>query len=227
MQSRYPRFSLPISLRWGLIPALALAGLSWSAGLSHADSLVEDRLSVGLYVEGGGLADSEAEAGDLSELETGGGGLDLRYRIARRWDIELSAGALEGENDSLRRSMDIVTIGARFHFNPESKWRWSLAAGIGSASETVEVFGSDVADDDDRPTAAAVGEVIERSDEYEHVVAYFGGSVERSFGRILVTAEIRAMALGSGEDAVISEIGRPIPEESSGGQFRLQAAYRF
>ena len=200
-------------LRLGLVLASAATMTLFSTSASA--ELVRDRLSVGIHASGGGLSDADDESAE--ELDVGGGGLTARYAISRRWDIELSGEGLSGESPELRRSLGIVTLAGRFRFNPTARWRWSALAGIGSADEEVELL-----DNDGDP-------ILTR--QFRHAVFTIGGGLERRFGRIGVSAELRVLGLVRDDE----ELDGPefagknslIPENSSAGELRIAAAYYF
>ena len=192
----------------------ATAAMTWVTADASAD-VVRDRLSIGIHASGGGIGDSDDE--DAEQLDVGGAGLTARYAVSRRWDIELSAEGLVGENDELRRSLGIFTLAGRFRFNPTARWRWSMLAGLGSADEEVEVLNS-------------AGDAI-LTREFRHGVVTLGGGLERRFGRVGLSAELRVMGLVLDEE----ELDGPefagknslIPENSTAGEVRFQATYYF
>ncbi|MBK9030347.1 MAG: outer membrane beta-barrel protein [Myxococcales bacterium] len=144
----------------------------------------------------------------------GGGGLQLRYRLSPRWQLELSAAhAQEQDVDaSVARQLDSVAISALYHLRPFARWDVYLVAGLGATSD-----GDPDATDEARQ-ASQMGDVR------------FGGGVERRIGKIGVGAELRAIVVGQREpDATARMAGAPAAAEPQrgGGALTLGATYYF
>lgn len=187
-----------------VVVAAAPAPPRWGLGLRMT--------SVGLHPDG----DADAHT------DYAGGGLQLRWRVRPRWELELTSESMReqlpdgaGEGD---RMLGMVTLAARFHPRPWARWDWYALAGVGVTSEVED------------PSSATP----ERR-QAPHVV--LGGGVERRFGRIGLGAELRAVGVApweEGEDASSDpRTMATVPtqeieaEDSSGGQLTVAATYYF
>ena len=175
------------------------------------------RWTVGLRLTGLSLGRADAEA---PELEAGGAGAYARYRLARRWELELAldqgaeqdpaGGMLEGG-----RQLGAATAAGLFRIAPERAWTGYLLAGVGVTH---------VADATGAPLLEA-----------SHVA--LGGGVERRFGRFVLTADLRTMVVteeAAAADTTMARAGEPAapapaaePEPLIGATFSLAGAYRF
>lgn len=200
-------------MRRSAVFAVILATLGY-APLASADGWVRGRLGVGVHAASTSLSDNNDESADPVEL--GGGGLQIRYRLAPRWELELSVGGASSETSELDREMGIGSLGVLYHFNPASRWVWSVLGGFGGAGETVTIkVGGDAA--------------TER--EFENGLIYLGGGLERRFGRFSVAAELRLVGMTRDDEAAdgpeFAGKDSPVPREMSGGQLRLMGTYYF
>lgn len=157
-----------------------------------------------------------------NEVSYAGGGLQLRYRLNARWELELSAehvaeqspdgdGPVEGGQE-----LGSGTLAALFHMRPHSRWDWYLLAGIGGTQDARK----DLTDEQREASAQA------------HV--HLGIGVERRFRRFGIAAELRAVGLApreDGNDAPVAAGAMTTPDaeqpETSGGQLNLAATYYF
>ncbi len=157
--------------------------------------------------------------------EYAGGGLQLRWRLSARWELE---GLVEGLREQLGdgvegdRQLNAVTLAARYHLRPYSRWDWYLLAGLGATTETTV----------DGPSPAVLG-------ESGHV--HLGAGVERRFGHFGIAAELRMVGMGPTEatdDAPAEPMrGAAVPPDAmsgadagegrGGGQLTLAATYHF
>jgi hypothetical protein len=176
---------------------------------------LRQRFGVGLRTVGMSVASTETPD---DEIDLGGGGVQLRYRFAPRWSVELLLEHVEGELGDgayVRRSTP-ATLGVHFHLTPRSRWNWYLAAGLGVTGDEVTRTGRD-------------GQEI-REQFVEHHL-HLGGGLERRFGRWGIGAELRGVALSRDDDerdgAKYVEVDGPIPRESTGGMLSLQGSYYF
>jgi hypothetical protein len=163
-----------------------------------------------------------------AESEYAGGGLQLRWRLSPRWELEgTSEGLREQLGDGVEgdRQLHAATLAARYHLRPYGRWDWYALVGIGGTMEMI--------DDGDQPVALS---------RAGHV--HLGGGVERRFGRFGIAAELRAIGMGPSEtiderppEAVPTDPRMPMgtvptqeieePGGSSGGQLTLAATYYF
>jgi hypothetical protein len=179
------------------------------------------RWGIGLHLGGLGVT-SERDRDDARETEMGVIGLQLRYRLHRRWELEADLSYMEGELPGLentRRSTGAFILGGMFHINPDSRWLWSVMVGVGVAHDRIwyEKGG-------DRYTQA----------EFAEGVARLGVGLERRFGRFGnfgIAAQLYAIGMARNEEELDGPAyeGRdgPVPEESSGGLFQIVGNYYF
>ncbi|HTE53702.1 MAG TPA: hypothetical protein VK698_22765 [Kofleriaceae bacterium] len=178
------------------------------------------RWGIGLHLGGMGV-ESDADQGDAEAQKTDLGlvGVQLRFRLHRRWELELDLSHMEGELDGpggLTRSSGAVILGGMFHINPDDRWLWSVLMGIGGARDRVwyEKEG-------DRVTQAEFAEGLFR----------LGVGLERRFDRWGLAAQLYGVGLERDEEELDGPayIGRdgPVPEHSSGGLLQIVANYYF
>jgi len=157
-----------------------------------------------------------------TEMAYAGGGLQLRYRLNARWELELSAehvveqspdgdGPVEGGQE-----LGSGTLAALFHMRPHSRWDWYLLAGIGGTQDGREELS------EEQRKASAQGHV------------HLGIGLERRFRRFGIAAELRAVGMAPREeqsDAPVAAGAMTTPEqeqpETSGGQLNIAATYYF
>jgi hypothetical protein len=172
------------------------------------------RWGIGFHLSGLGLS---SESVPDESFELGGAGVQLRYRLAARWELELAVQRVRGERegDGLERDLRLGTLGVAFHLTPRSRWDVSLTAGLGGGREDV----SAPAGKGMQPAAFA----------YAH--AYLGVGLERRFDRWGLAGELRAIGLARDPDELdgpaFAGTDFPVPEESGGAQLRLAATYFF
>lgn len=191
----------------------AACTLSIVAAPASAEGWIAGRLGLGLHAEGGSLSDSDNQAAE--PLDVGGGGLQARYRVSPRWELELSVGGLDAETPELRRSIGLGTVGVLFHLNPASHWVWSVLGGVGGGDETVEML-------------SPGGSVVEEH-TFTNRTAYLGGGIERRFGRFSLAAELRLSGIRRDDEAAdgpaFAGTNSPTPREMGGGQLRLLGTF--
>jgi hypothetical protein len=177
------------------------------------------RWGIGLRLSSLALA---PEGAPDAESHYGGGGLQLRYRLRPRWQLELSVENLREQHEDGtegERYLSSVTLAAQYHFNPYARWDWYVLAGIGGTGD-----GHPDATDEQRE-ASQMGHVA------------VGAGVERRFRRFGIAAELRAIGMAPPEDedeprAVPTAPAMTVPgaqagERVSGGQFSIAATYYF
>lgn len=182
------------------------------------------RWGVGLRATSMGLA---PESNPEAQTQYGGGGLQLRYRVRPRWQLELAVEhfteKLENGDDGTRH-LDSVVLSASYHFRPYARWDWYVLAGLGGISD-----GAPDISDEERE-ASRMGQV--------HV----GAGVERRFRRFAIGAELRGVGMSPPDEEVAparadEPAGAPsapamtLPgarlEELSGGQLTIAGTYYF
>lgn len=176
---------------------------------------------VGLRVSSVTLA---PERSPDAETEYGGGGLQVRYRLAPRWQLEL---AFEHVHEKLEngdmgtRQLQSATLAAQYHFRPYARWDWYALVGIGGTAN------GDPEISDEEREASSVGHV------------HLGVGLERRFRHLAIGAELRAVGMGPREDEDVAQpepvrpTGMTVPtseidaEGTSGGQLTIAATYYF
>jgi hypothetical protein len=172
---------------------------------------------IGLRTVGKSLAAKGDDDRD-DAVDMGGGGLTVRYRLNRRWELDLALESAEGElaDGLVTRTSGGATLAALYHMRPDRNWDWYVLAGLGGSEERLSREGKG-------------GEMIEESFSQAHV--HLGVGLERRFRRFGIGAELRAIGAAlnteEGDAPAYMEGQTPIPEESSGGQLNITATYYF
>jgi hypothetical protein len=181
---------------------------------------------VGFHLTGMGLgpAETDDDAGlgdDPEQLDLGGAGLQVRYRLNRRWEFEAEIDHVAGEleNGGLARDYKSMTLAAMFHINPNSQWTWSVIGGFGGGT------------DDVRFVEMADGKPSTRNATFSHGHVHLGVALERRFENIGVGAQLRAVGMGRNEEDADGPLfegsDEPTPREEGGGRFNLHVTYYF
>jgi hypothetical protein len=186
------------------------------------------RWGVGLRMTSFAIANRADPEGEPDQL--GGGGLQIRYRFARRWEAELGFdglshhhdddGATRAENEG--PELVSTSLAALYHFRPERRWDWYVLAGIGSIAPPDEDDGAQV-----------------------RGAFHLGIGIERRWRKIGIGAELRAVGIApvDGDEAAPAtgtarvadpSTTTPAPpaegrdeEGDSAGQFSIRATYYF
>jgi hypothetical protein len=178
------------------------------------------RWGIGVHLGGLGItSEREDGAGEARTTDLGLAGVQLRFRLHRRWELELGLthmqGELPGPGETVRSS-GAITLGGMFHINPDSRWLWSALVGIGGVRDHVWTE-----KDGDRVTRARFAEGMFR----------LGAGLERRHDRWGLAAQLFAVGLERNDDELDGPdyIGRdgPVPERSSGGMLQIVASYYF
>jgi hypothetical protein len=176
------------------------------------------RWGIGAHMGGLGVV-SARDADDDDGTEMGLAGVQLRYRLHRRWELELDLSAMGGElpgPGDTRRTTGAVILGGMFHLNPDSRWLCSVLLGVGGARDRIWY--------EKNGDAETIADFVEG-------IGRIGFGVERRFHRWGIGAQLYAIAMARDEEELDGPdyIGRdgPVPEESSGGLFQLSASYYF
>ena len=91
----------------------------------------QQRFGLGLRLGSLGLSQGEG-----SEQTYGTAGIAARYRLTRRWELELALdhGTEQREDGSAGlRELNSSTLSALFHLRPQARWDLYLLAGVGSS----------------------------------------------------------------------------------------------
>jgi hypothetical protein len=165
------------------------------------------------------------ESNPDAETQYGGGGLQLRYRAAPRWQLELAFDHVQEqlENGEMgTRELDSAMLALQYHFRPYNRWDWYAMVGIGGIADG----NPDISD-----------EQREASQQGQFAL---GLGLERRWTHLAIGAEFRAVGVAPREDEdvpVMTEPVRPtgstVPtqpvedEGISGGQLSIAATYYF
>src|SRR5688500_5116898 len=83
------------------------------------------RFGVGLHIASLAIADRDNPDADPTQL--GGGGLQIRYKLTPRWELELGLSTMREHDDEhmpVGPEMHAATLGALFHMRPGRRWDW-------------------------------------------------------------------------------------------------------
>jgi len=159
-----------------------------------------------------------------------GVGVQGRYRLTRRWELELTVSQTDGvgqeggggfgtvgEPLQMHRQLTQLTAGALFHLNSSTEWDATVAAGLGAARDTIWVhypgFGS------------------QNLMMFRQRVAYLGAGLERRFANWGLAAQFRVVELKRDSEALdgpaFTGFDGPVPREATEGQLNLMATYYF
>jgi len=184
------------------------------------------RWAIGLRLTS--LAVHPKDAGADSQTRFGGGGIELRYRLAPAWELAAAAEGgreqlADGTQGDLAIAFDTLTV--RYHPWPYAGWDLYGIAGVGAAA--IRPADAQASSDDVR----GAGEL--------------GVGVEHRFGHLGIGAELRAIGLAAPKATTASGGGATMPPVSttgtppppvpagpadaslSGGALTLSAAYHF
>jgi hypothetical protein len=205
------------------LPRLAAAQPSATQPVVEAAPAAERNWGIGVHLGGLGL---HPEDDDSEEATTGmgGGGVQVRYRLHRRWDLELDLSGFgehhhgdEPDADGLRRSTGMVVLGAMFHINPGSDWEWSVLAGLGGAHDTLEA----------RDKTGELRTVA----EFSNGLFRLGIGLEKRWERIGLAAQIYGVGMERNDDELdgpaYMDQDTPLARKQTGGLFQLAASYYF
>jgi hypothetical protein len=165
------------------------------------------------------------ESNPDAETQYGGGGVQLRYRVAPHWQLELALDHVQEqlENGEMgTRQLDSAVLAAQYHFRPYARWDWYAMLGVGGIGD------GDPEISDEQRKASQQGQFA------------LGVGLERRWNHLGVGAELRAVGVSPREakDApAMTEPVRPtgstVPtqpaedEGTSGGQLSIAATYYF
>lgn len=179
------------------------------APAQEAEPWQQQRWGLGLRVGSLGLAE-----GDYEETY-GTAGLAARYRMSRRWELEL---ALEGGQQQLEdgsagdRELSAGTLSVLLHLTPQSRWDWYLLAGLGSSERHLS--------GDPNP-----------GDERGHLA--LGGGLEYRFDHLVLGVDVRVLAqeADTSEAIAASRVSSPGAKteqlDAGGGQVTLTGGWYF
>ncbi|HTJ46965.1 MAG TPA: hypothetical protein VL463_32905 [Kofleriaceae bacterium] len=173
------------------------------------------RWSIALRVSSFGIAPKDQDP-NVEPDHYSGGGVELRYRLAPRWELGVlgqGGGQMldDGSQGPGSFGMDLLT--ARVHLDPYARWDFYGTAGIG----------------------AAVMNVVGEAEQKPRGAGMLGFGVERRFGHIGVSAELDAFGMGPQKmDETTTQARTVTPPPASapdngfgGGSFTLAASYEF
>jgi len=180
------------------------------------------RFGVGLHVASLAIADRNDPNADPTQL--GGGGLQLRYRLTPRWELELGMSALREQTpDGMPTGpeLQVGTLGALFHMRPGRRWDWYLVGAIGGIHEGTRNDGTD---------------------HQARALAELGIGLERRWSHLSVGVELRGVGIAPQQQdqaqpgvtlGAAAKTSSPTPAPSTdsrgdaGAQFSVAATYYF
>lgn len=178
------------------------------------------RWGLGFHVGGMGVSpEQDGEVDEANKVDMGLVGAQLRFRLHRRWELELDLsymeGALPGAGET-RRSTGALILGGMFHINPDSRWLWSVLLGVGGTRDQIWY--------------EKQGERVTQAD-FAGGMARIGVGLERRFARWGIAAQLFGVGLERNNEeldgpAYVDRDG-PVPQHSSGGLFQLVGNYYF
>lgn len=216
------RFSLSSWL--AVISLLAAAGPALAQPEVAASAARDQRWALGVHLGGVGLEPRNEEGDELTEgtsdkIEMGAAGLQLRYKLHRRWELELAATHMAGElgDTGAERHSGSLTLGVMFHINPDANWIWSGLFGLGGTHDEIVVD--------------KAGEEVTTA-EFSEGHARLGIGLERRFDRWGIAAQLYGIGFTRNDDELDGPAwegrpGGPVPAHSSGGQFLLLGNWYF
>lgn len=179
---------------------------------------------LGVHLGGIGItseADQQAAADSGTQAprtQMGAVGIELRYRLAHRWQIAADATYMEGQlpqSPLTRRSGGLVLEGI-FDLHRGPLWTWSIMLGLGGIRDDI---------------AARKGGQDQVQSQFAEGLARLGVGVERRFDRLSIGAELYGVGLSRDDQKLDGPAfaGRdgPVPLKSSGGLLQLSARYAF
>jgi hypothetical protein len=177
-----------------LLPATALAD-EWGVGLRATGERVDPK--------------DDGPNG----IGMGGGGLLVRWRISRRFGLELGVDGVTGKlaDGAFERKTSSAQLAATFHLTPGSRWDFYLLLGVGGATDRVTFVDASGA---------------EMEQEFKETVLRLGGGLEYRWEHLGIGAEVAAVGMARNDsDAALA--GDAVPRESGGGQWSVVATYYF
>lgn len=203
------------------LPRLAAAQPSAAEPVAVQAPAPERNWGIGLHLGGMGVHPKDDDS-EEAHTGMGGGGVQLRYRLHRRWDLELDLSGYgedrrDDDGDGLERKIGMVMLGAMFHINPDSDWKWSVLAGVGGAHDTLE----------------AENRLGERKvvAEFSNGVFRLGVGLEKRWERFGLAAQLYGIGMkrddGELDGPAYLDQDTPIAREQSGGLFQIVGNYYF
>ena len=215
------RFSLSLSLA---LTSLLAAAPALAQPEVETTSARDQRWALGVHLGGVGLEPTNEDGDELTEgssdkIEMGAVGLQLRFKLHRRWELELAGTHMAGElgDTGAERHSGSLTLGVMFHINPDANWIWSALLGVGGTHDQIMVEKN--------------GEQ-ETTAEFSEGHARLGIGLERRFDRFGIAAQLYGIGFTRDDDkfdgpAYQGREGGPVPAHSSGGQFLLLGNWYF
>ena len=183
------------------------------------------RWGLGVHLGGVGLEPLDEDGDELTEgtsdkIEMGAVGLQLRFKLHRRWELELAATHMAGEmsgDTGAERHSGSLTLGVLFHINPDDNWIWSGLFGLGGTHDEIMVDKN--------------GEHV-TTHEFSEGHVRLGVGLERRFDRFGIAAQLYGIGFERNDEeldgpAYEGRDGGPVPARSSGGEFLLLGNYYF
>jgi hypothetical protein len=149
------------------------------------------RIGIGLHFTGLAIA-NEANPDDPTELA--GGGIQIRYRMNRRWELQLALDSLREQDEEgmpVGPELHSATVGVMLHLSPLRPWDVYLLGAIGGIGER------------DEPSRTSVERAESRGQ------FHVGVGLERRWRSFSINAELRGVGIAPAEDEPMTTTPRP------------------
>jgi hypothetical protein len=140
---------------------------------------LSNRLGVGLHAVSMAIVPHDDPDADPTELA--GGGLQVRYRVSRRWELGLELATMRQHDDNgepFGENIHVATVGAHFRMRPGRHLDWYFSGGLG---------GLHVGEHDD-----------DEAEERGRALGYIG--LEYRWQHLALGAEVRAVGIAPAEE---------------------------
>ncbi len=182
----------------------------WLCALLLPATAAADEWGVGLRATGERV-DPKDDA--PNGIGMGGGGLYVRWRISRRFGLELGLDGVSGKlaDGAYERKTSSAQLAATFHLTPGSRWDLYLLLGVGGATDKVTF-------------TDATGAQMEQ--EFKETLLRVGGGLEYRWEHLGIGAEVAAVGYARNDsDQVVA--GDAVPKEAGGGQWTVAVSWYF
>jgi hypothetical protein len=142
---------------------------------------LSNRLGVGLHAVSMAIVPHDDPDADPTELA--GGGLQVRYRVSRRWELGLELATMRQHDDNgepFGENIHVATVGAHFRMRPGRHLDWYFSGGLG---------GLHVGEHDD-----------DEAEERGRALGYLGIGLEYRWQHLALGAEVRAVGIAPAEE---------------------------
>jgi len=146
---------------------------------------LSNRLGVGLHAVSMAIVPHDDPDADPTELA--GGGLQVRYRVSRRWELGLELATMrqhDEDGEPFGENIHVATVGAQLRMRPGRHLDWYFSGGLGGLHVGDH-------DDDEAPSPA---------EDTGRALGYLGIGVEYRWQHLALGAEVRAVGIAPAEE---------------------------